>query len=91
MSLKMAKKNKSSQQRKHLKRRLYERYGVQLTEELYIAWKMLIRGGRAKLKSQQSLRVCIYEVPLGDKMVEVVYDKLRHTIVTVFPEEEKKS
>lgn len=86
----MAKKSKSSQQRKHLKRRLYERYGAQLTEELYVAWRMLIRGGRAKLKDQQSLRVCIYEVPLGDKMVEVVYDKLRHTIVTVFPEAQEE-
>ena len=98
-------KSKAAQQVLHLKKRLMQRYGVELTEALYYRWQHIIKKGKARLVEKQSNRVSLFEVPLpinrvsmsadhsGNedllRSVRVVYDNVRKTIVTILPEETK--
>lgn len=83
--------SKRKAQRKHLSRRLWERFGVQYTQQLESEWVRLIKQGRVRMIDKQSNRVSVYEIPIrnGDDLgfAHAVYDKERKSIVTVlYPE-----
>lgn len=75
-------KSKRASQLIHAKRRLLERYGMVLTRPLRESLLRDIRGGRACFLGRQSNRVSVWEAELQERKVTVVYDSLRHMLVT---------
>jgi len=72
----------------HAKRRAYQRFGIRLTHAEYIDMIRQIKKGSAKFVRRQSNRVSVFEVWLPDlTTAHAVYDKQRHTIVTLLPVE----
>lgn len=72
-------------QRAHAKRRLRERYGLTVNRHDLCALVSLIQGGQGRMVLRQSNRVTVWEVPFQDQLLRVVYDSLRHEIVTALP------
>jgi hypothetical protein len=78
--------SKAVTQRKHAKRRAFERYSLWLGSVDMQDMIAQIQGGRAVFIERQSRRVTLWVVEAQGKHVPVVYDKSRKTIVTVLPE-----
>lgn len=78
--------SKKKSQKKHAKRRAFERYGIVLNEDELKQIASYIRKGKADLIRKRSNRVSVYMVRWKDKSYPVVYDRLRRTIVTFLPE-----
>lgn len=76
---------KKKRQIKHAKRRFKERFDIYIDESELQRLSKKIEAGEAKLVGKQSERVSIYEVRVNSRMVHVVYDKRRKTIVTALP------
>jgi len=71
----------------HARLRSAQRYGVALTKKLRRQLLQQIREqNAAKFLKRQSRTRTHWLITLGDKPAVVVYDKTRHTIVTVLPE-----
>jgi hypothetical protein len=74
---------KSLAQKKHAKRNALKRFNVPLTKEVRAFIMEQIRTGKAITIERRSLRTPLKLVKLPDgRLARVVYDKLRHTIVT---------
>lgn len=84
----MPKKNKAKSQKKHAKRRFYERFGLLIEENDLNHIRNKIQEGDGELVEKQSNRVSKWRVPFKDSIFTVIYDKMRKTIVTVLPNEE---
>lgn len=82
-------RKKSKDQKRHFNCRMYQRYGLILSDGEYKNIVSLIRKGRATLVERQSLRIGIFDVRIRDKKYRVVYDRKRKTLVTVFPGSEE--
>ena len=81
-------RHKHIAQRAHAKRRLQERYGIELTAELRRELLSQIRSGEAKFLERQSRRLTIHVVKVGEDVeIPVVYDSVRGEIVTVLLQE----
>lgn len=77
--------DKSNTQRLHSKKRAYERLGIHLTNADLDAIVYLIQKKKGKFVAKQSNRVTLWKVRYSDINMQVVYDKTRQTVVTVFP------
>jgi len=64
-----------------------ERLGIRYSREIENSWIALIRSGRVRCVDRQSNRVSVFEIPVGlgeeQNFINVVYDKIRGSIVTV--------
>ncbi|HET6495316.1 MAG TPA: hypothetical protein VFH61_08140 [Thermoleophilia bacterium] len=82
--------DKVEAQRRHARRRAQERYGINLDNELLIAWVSAIQGQNPAVPvrplGRESTRLTHFAITHGDIEVPVVYDKQRKQIVTVLPE-----
>ena len=79
-------KTKGQNQREHAIRRARERYNLYVSSHEYLEACRRIREGNATFIRRESLRVVHYSVELAGRIVPVVYDSSRGTIVTVLPE-----
>jgi predicted oxidoreductase (fatty acid repression mutant protein) len=77
---------KASNQVGHIKQRFVERFGISLSNEDISSMISQIQKQTATFIRRQSHRVSIWQVPLQDRLFEVVYDKRTKTVVTVLPE-----
>lgn len=79
---KMKRRSKRINQIRHAKKRSIERYGIVL--DMADAVKQ-IRAGKAEFLERQSNRVSIWRIHQQGHNIPIVYDKLRHVIVTCLP------
>lgn len=79
---------KAMAQRRHAKRRMFERFGVTINRRDLCELAEAIQEGRAEFYSRQSRRITkwivrgFYGIP---DPILAVYDTLRGTVVTVMP------
>ena len=78
-------KSKKEAERKHSKRRAYERYNFELTKEMRSRIIGIIRNQKASFLGRTSRNRTIWMVELDRKFFKVVYDKKRHELVTFLP------
>jgi hypothetical protein len=71
----------------HAKRRLYERYGLELKKDQRERIIQFIRkrDARARFVKRMSLRLSCYFVWAYERWLPLVYDKRRHELVTFLP------
>ncbi len=74
--------SKAKSQTKHFKRRLRERFGVNVSKHKLKQIIQKIQKGDAVFIRRQSLRTTIWEVEVEGEVARVVYDAKRHTVVT---------
>src|SRR6266403_253936 len=77
---------KKDAQTRHAKRRAQERYGLQLNHEDINVIIRAIQSNNPKLAQHvrtQSNRISHWKICWSGKVIQVVYDKLRKSIVTV--------
>jgi hypothetical protein len=79
--------DKQRAQRAHAKRRAAERFDLNLNRHDLAKLVQDIQLGRGVFVERQSHRVSVWNVAIGERRVNVVYDKLRKTIVTFLPKE----
>lgn len=77
---------KANTQKRHARRRAYERFGVELTQNVIIPIRKAIEEGRAPLVHVQSNRVKLYLVDLAGRKALAVFDHTRRVIVTFLDE-----
>ena len=77
-------KTKKQCQILHAKKRAKERFEIALNTTDYKSIISLIREDNPSVKHlyKQSNRISVKQISYNDKVVYVVYDKIRHTIVT---------
>lgn len=73
--------------RKHAKRRALERYGITLNAHQVYEMERMIRQNKSWLISSQynSRNRKVHELRYNGRIYRVVYDKIRHRIVTFLP------
>lgn len=69
----------------HARRRLKERFGIDLTRKLRRQIKDDIRRGRCQVLTRPSNRVTMYLVDVKGISMRVAYDRQRKEIITVLP------
>ncbi len=79
--------SKKINQKYHAKYRAKERYDLTLNKEKYQRLVEKIRGNNVIKSEKQSNRIMIHTLIFEDKIIKVVYDKKRHTVVTFLPKE----
>lgn len=77
--------NKAQSQRVHAKRRLDERYGMEINRHQIRDLVAQIQSGKAEHVETQTNRLSIKTVCFNGVKIPVAYDKQRKTIVTFFP------
>lgn len=81
-------KSKKKCERDHTKRRMFERYGIKLTDiELDQMAAIYRKGKDSEIFWVQSNRVVKAFINFKGKGYPIVYDRQRHQIVTVLPPE----
>ena len=77
---------KAKRQKSHARRRAKDRYGIYLNDHQYnLMVKQIKNGVDCKVLCKQSNRVSLYALKHEGSWLPVVYDKIRHTIVTILP------
>ncbi len=76
---------KKATERLHAKRRAFERYGLTFTKDIRNHFCKCIRDGKGKFTERQSRRVTIWNVEYEGMAYRVVYDSVRHEIVSFLP------
>jgi hypothetical protein len=70
-------------ERRHFKRRIEQRYGLSLNRKDLYNLSEIIARGLAQLVKQESFRVSVYDVPFkNNRIIRIVYDKMRKSVVT---------
>lgn len=85
-SVTVPRRAKKVNQLEHARRRALERHGLVLTKAMRHTIIESIRCGRAYFLGRQSRRVTGWEVEVEGKRVTVLYDSLRHSLITFLPE-----
>lgn len=80
--------SKRISQMRHAKRRAFERYGIVLNMNEAVKQ---IQSGKGDFLERRSNRITVWLVQQQNKEIRVVYDKLRHVIVTCLPWPDKES
>jgi hypothetical protein len=80
-------RSKTKAQKIHAKLRAAERYNLLLSSEDLKQIIKQIQSNRAIFLERQSLRVTKWEVTVKDQTLCVIYDRERHSIVTILPQE----
>lgn len=73
---------KLNAERRHAKRRAFERYDLVLNRQDLFDISELIYRGYAEFIAKQSLRVAILDVVFRNKVLRTVYDKQRRCVIT---------
>lgn len=73
---------KAARQAQHAVRRAKERFDIDLTHEKRLQINGMIHEGQTRQVQRRSLRVSIHELIFEGKLIHVVYDHKRHTLVT---------
>ena len=81
----MKRGSKARAQCLHVRRRAIQRLGVGLPPSAQREIVSLIQAGNTRLLDRQSLRISVHRVEYEGLTFPVVYDRLRHTLVTVLP------
>lgn len=79
----MPSKNKC--QKTHFKRRLKQRYGLNIGKEGIKKIIDMIKNGNAEFVEKQSNRISIFNVEYEEEKIRVVYDKNRKNLVSALP------
>lgn len=66
----------------HSEKRAMERFGIKLDREARFAIHGMIHEGQTRLIQKRSLRRSIHELTYEGKLIHVVYDHKRHSLVT---------
>lgn len=74
--------NKYDQIKAHAKRRARQRYGIDLNDQVHQELVNMIQKQEAQLVDKQSNRVTVWDMTYKGDEMRVVYDTLRHLIVT---------
>ena len=82
---------KKLSERVHAKRRLVERYGLELNRRELRELVSQIQEAKATHIETQSNRVSLWRVSHGTIEIVVVYDKKRGTIVTALPASDRRN
>jgi len=69
----------------HTRRRMYERYGVQINEEQYRQMVAKIKRQESQVCYKQSLTRVVHKLEFLGKRIIVIYDKSRKLINTALP------
>lgn len=77
--------SKAEAQVVHAKRRASERYGLTLNRQSYGTIVKMIQEGRATFVRRVSNRISLFTVEYHNVPLAVVYDSLRHKVVTFLP------
>lgn len=72
-------------QQAHARRRAKERFGIRLTKAMRLDIIKKIGSNKTRKLGKQSLRVTGHEVEIEGKLLKVLYDKKRKSIVTILP------
>lgn len=72
----------ASDLRLHFKKRLKQRYGIEINREGIEYIVRQIQSQNCEFVIKQSLRVTIFDVMYENKKIRVVYDKNRKTLIT---------
>ena len=86
---KKIKRTKQQCQNVHARRRFIQRFGIPLTKELKLQLLTMIHKGHCQFIEKQSNRISLFDLYIPDNgtKIRVVYDKIRHNIVSVlYPE-----
>jgi hypothetical protein len=78
-------RTKADAQRSHARRRMAERYDLNLTPQVRTEIVAAIRSGRSTPVARQSNRVIVHDIAIRGETVRVVYDRKRAEIITVLP------
>lgn len=79
-------RSKAKAQRRHLRRRIGERLGIEIDVSTMRRIVREIRSGSAAFVERQSNRVSVFRSAVADKPVIVVYDRKTKQIVTAWPD-----
>ena len=71
----------------HAKKRIQERYGLSLNRHQLRELESLIQCGKGRFIEKQSNRVTVWEVSYQDCHMRLVYDTMRHSLITALPKE----
>ena len=74
-------------QKEHAYRRLKQRFGIILTDELHKEFIKKIISSEGKFVEKQSCRVSVWDVKYEGQTIRLVYDKVRKVIITCLSEE----
>lgn len=80
------KRQKSKDMLRHVKRKFWLRYNIDLTDEVHRQLINKIRNNEGTLVEKQSNRLSAWEILYKEKIMTVIYDKTRGMLVTVLPE-----
>lgn len=86
--------NKKLAQRAHAKRRAKSRFGIELNRTMRNIIVEEIQKGSSeyvKFLEKQSNRISKFEAVIDGKSVILVYDKIRHNLVTMYKNRKKKN
>jgi len=84
------KRSKAKSLKSHAKRRFWERYGIQLTNNLENDIIKQITRGKAPLIDRQSTNRSIYRIMAENQSIPVLYDRKRKCIITALMNEHIK-
>lgn len=73
---------KSSQQRKHFKRRLKERFGIYLANAQLDDLVARVQQGEGAFVERQSCRITVFDMEVEGQIARLVYDKRTKELVT---------
>lgn len=79
--------NKAVCQRAHAKKRLAQRFDLQINRFQIRDLVAQIQQGKTRLLEKQSNRISVQLVIYSERKLAVVYDKERKTIVTFLPDQ----
>ena len=80
------KRLKSKDMLRHVKRKFWLRWNIDLTDELHRRFVEMIKNREGELIEKQSNRVWVWKIKYKEKAMTVVYDKTRNSLITVLPE-----
>lgn len=80
---------KDKGQRIHFKKRLFERYGLNINREEMTDLVKQITDGKAYFVRKSTNRISIFIVTYQGKEITVAYDKGRKQVVSAIPSEER--
>jgi len=81
---------KKLSQNRHFKKRLFERFEINIEQKDIEKIKYQIESGQSAIIKRQSNRIVLHGVKINDTYIIIVYDKLRKQPVTVIPKEDEK-
>ena len=74
--------------RRHFKKRLLQRFGINIDKSDYKDLVRKIKKGQLKCMGRQSNRVTVFLCDISGKTLVVFYDTHRHELITAITEEQ---